>query len=69
MESVVKEVLDGQPLEQVHLELARMTAYARALPTRCNVLWAYVPGNQGRQDPIIRFLAEDLGITATTTVQ
>lgn len=53
-------------LEQVHRELERMRAYARALETRCNVLWAYVPGNQGNLDPIIPFLAEDLGITATT---
>jgi hypothetical protein len=52
-------------LEQVHRELERMTAYARALETRCNVLWAYVPGNQGSEDPIVPFLAEDLGVTAT----
>lgn len=67
MERVVNDVVDGQPLEQVRLELARMTAYARALETRCNVFWAYVPGNQGSQDPIVPCLAEDCGITATAT--
>ncbi|HEV2072989.1 MAG TPA: hypothetical protein VGR29_05035 [Thermomicrobiales bacterium] len=63
-------VTTGSPhaaqLEQVHRELERMTAYARALETRCNVLRVYVPGNQGSQDPIVPFLADDLGITATT---
>ena len=66
-----KEAGSSEPMEHgvtdrqgTHLEreLARMTAYARALETRCHVLWAYVPGNQGQQDPIVPFLAEDLGI-------
>lgn len=60
------EHLHAAQLEQVHLELERLTAYARALETRCNVLWAYVPGNQGSQDLVVPFLAEDCGITTTT---
>ena len=63
MEQVMREGTDG-PLAQLHRELARMTAYAKALESRCHVLWGYVPGNQGHQDPVVPFLAEDLGITA-----
>jgi hypothetical protein len=33
------------------------------------VLWAYVQGNQGHQDPSVPFIAEDLGITAATATQ
>jgi hypothetical protein len=68
MEQGVIEGIDGQ-VAQLHQELARMTAYAKALEGRCHVLWAYVPGNQGQQDQIIPFLAEDLGITTTTAAQ
>lgn len=68
MEQVVIEASDGQ-MEQLQVRLARMTAYVKALESRCHVLWAYVPGNQGSQDPIVTFLAEDLGITAATAVQ
>jgi hypothetical protein len=65
---MVIEGIDGQ-LAQLQRELAQMTAYARALESRCHVLWAYVPGNQGHQDPSVPFIAEDLGITAATATQ
>ncbi len=67
MESVLDGMIDAQQAGQVQVYLERITAYARALETRCNVLWTYVPGNQGNQDPIVQFIAEDLGIAAATS--
>ncbi len=67
MESVLNGMIgmiDAQQTGQLQVSLERITAYARALETRCNVLWTYVPGNQGNQDPIVQFIAEDLGIVA-----
>lgn len=51
-----------QPQQQLQLSLQRMAAYVQALEERCNHLWAYVPGNEGRSDPVVRFLAADFGI-------
>ena len=67
MESVLDGMIDVEQAGQLQMSLERVTAYARALETRCNMLWTYVPGNQGNQDPIVQFIAEDLGIAAASS--
>ena len=67
MASVLNGMIDAQQTGQLQVSLERITAYARALETRCNVLWTYVPGNHGNQDPIVQFIAEDRGIAAASS--
>lgn len=48
--------LAEMPSEQV-------SAYISALEARCNMLWGYIQGYDCNCDPVVRFLASELGIT------
>lgn len=41
----------------------QMLAYVEALEARCNTLWGYIQGYDCSCDPVVRFLASELGIT------
>ena len=42
---------------------AELAAYVEALENRCNTLWGYIQGYDCSCDPVVRFLASELGIT------
>ena len=41
----------------------QIAAYVEALEARCNTLWGYIQGYDCSFDPVVRFLASELGIT------
>lgn len=41
----------------------QVSAYVAALEARCNALWGYIQGYDCNCDPVVRFLASELGIT------
>lgn len=46
-----------------HVPPDQVTAYVSALEERCNTLWGYIQGYTCSSDPVVRFLASELGIT------
>ena len=46
----------------------QILAYVEALEARCHTLWGYIQGYEGSCDPVVRFLAAELGITVTHAV-
>jgi hypothetical protein len=45
------------------LQTEQVVAYVAALEARCNTLWGYIQGYDCSCDPVVRFLADELGIT------
>lgn len=41
----------------------QVSAYVAALEARCNMLWGYIQGYDCSCDPVVRFLATELGLT------
>lgn len=67
------------PLDVAHVDFAipdsarmaevppeQVSAYVSALEARCNMLWGYIQGYDCHCDPVVRFLASELGITVDT---
>lgn len=46
----------------------QIDAYVEALEARCNTLWGYIQGYDCSCDPVVRFLASELGITVAYAV-
>jgi hypothetical protein len=46
----------------------QILAYVEALEARCNTLWGYIQGYDCSCDPVVRFLASELGITVAHAV-
>lgn len=44
----------------------QVSAYVSALEARCNVLWGYIQGYDCSCDPVVRFLAAELGLDHMT---
>ena len=41
----------------------QVSEYVAALEARCNMLWSYIQGYDCSCDPVVRFLATELGLT------
>ncbi len=41
----------------------QVSEYVAALEARCNMLWGYIQGYDCSCDPVVRFLASELGLT------
>lgn len=41
----------------------QVSAYVSALEARCNMLWGYIQGYDCSCDPVVSFLASELGLT------
>jgi hypothetical protein len=52
---------ESTAITQVGME--QVAAYVAALEARCNTLWGYIQGYDCSCDPVVRFLASELGIT------
>lgn len=51
------------PPAVAEISIEQVAAYVAALEARCNTLWGYIQGYDCSCDPVIRFLADELGIT------
>ena len=54
-------VPDATSVSQLQAE--HLATYVAALEARCNTLWGYIQGYDCSCDPVVRFLASELGIT------
>ena len=43
-------------------------SYVEALEARCNTLWGYIQGYDCSGDPVVRFLAAELGIAISHAI-
>lgn len=65
----VADLFEGMSAAQAscpaNLPPGHLSAYVEALEARCNALWGYIQGYECSSDPVVRFLAAELGITVS----